>query len=304
MFAPASVGNVGVGFDTLGLCLEHPGDEIVARFTDAWTGLRITEITGARGISTDPERNTAGVAALRLLEHLDETERGIEFRLRKKMPFGSGLGSSAASAVAGAMAVNELFRRPLEKRALLPFALDGEEVASGSRHVDNVAPSLLGGLLLTRDHHTLDVHRLPLLRGLRVVVVHPRVEILTKAARSLLSDRVPLERHVEQSANLAAFCIAAYTGNLELIRRSLRDVVIEPQRKQLIPGFDDVQAAALAHGALGCSISGSGPSLFALCQNTLVAEQVANAMQGVFQQLKIPSQRFISGINSEGAVKC
>lgn len=296
---------MGVGFDTLGLCLERPGDEIIARFTDEWSGLRITEITGAKGkLPKEVERNTAGVAAQRLLEHLDETERGIEFRIHKKMPFGSGLGSSAASAVAGVMAVNELFRRPLEKRDLLPFALDGEEIASGSRHADNVAPSLLGGLILTRDHATLDVHRLPMLRGLQVVVVHPQVEILTKDARNILSDTVPLKNHVEQSANLAAFCVAAYSGNLELMRRSLRDVVIEPQRKQLIPGFDAAQAAAMENDALGCSISGSGPSIFALCQNTLIAEKVSRAIQGVYQNLKIKSQSFISGINQEGAVKC
>ena len=305
VFAPASVGNVGIGFDCLGLCLDKPGDEIIAKFSDEFSGLRITEITGAKGkLPTDPERNTAGVAALRLLEHLGEQKRGIEFRLHKKMPFGSGLGSSAASAVAGAMAINELFRRPLEKRALLPFAMAGEEIASGSRHADNVAPSLLGGLILIRDNASLDVHRLPLLRGLQVVVIYPHIEIMTEEARALLSPNVSLADYTQQSANLASFTVAAYTGDLDLMQRSLNDIIIEPQRKKLIPGFDEAKAAALHHGALGCSISGSGPSIFALCQNSLVAENVAGGIQSIFDQRKIQSQRFISGINQEGAVKC
>lgn len=305
IFAPASVGNLGIGFDCLGLCLEHPGDEIIAKFTDEHEGLRISEITGAQGkLPYEPDRNTAGVAALALLDHLGETKRGIDFRLHKKMPFGSGLGSSAASAVAGAMAINELFRRPLEKRDLLPFAMAGEELASGGRHADNVAPSLLGGIVLIRDNETLDVHRLPLLRGLQVVVIYPKVEILTRDARGILSDSVPLSSHVRQSANLAAFVVAAYRGDLELMARSLNDVVIEPQRKQLIPGFDEVKQAALEAGAMGCSLSGSGPSIFALCKNTLVAERVAQALEAPFRRRKIRTKRFISAINQEGAIKC
>ena len=305
VFAPASVGNLGVGFDCLGLCLEHPGDEIIARFTDEHEGLRISEITGAQGkLPYEADRNTAGVAALAVLEHLGETKRGIDFRLHKKMPFGSGLGSSAASAVAGAMAINELFKRPLEKRELLSFAMEGEQLASGGRHADNVAPSLLGGIVLIRDNESLDVHRLPLLRGLQVVVIYPKIEILTQDARNLLSETVPLSAHVTQSANFGAFVVAAYRGDLELMRRSLEDVIIEPQRKQLVPGFDEVKQAAMDTGAMGCSLSGSGPSIFAICKNTLVAERVADAMELPFRQRKIRTKRFISGINQEGAIKC
>ena len=303
VFAPASVGNVGVGFDCLGFALDAPGDEIVARLVDR-PGVRINAIYGAQGkLPLEVERNTAGLAALRTYEHIGRLDQGIEMDIHKKMPFGSGLGSSAASAVAGAMAVNELMRRPLEKRALLPFAMAGEELASGSYHADNVAPSLIGGAVLVRDNATLDVHRLPLVRGLRAVVIYPQVEIMTKDARGILSDTIPLKKHVEQSSNLGGLIVGMFRGDMELIGRSLRDVIIEPQRAQLIPLFDTVKAAALEEGALGCSISGSGPSIFALCANTLIAENVGIAMERIYKDAKIRTKLYHSAINQEGAVR-
>ena len=303
VFAPASVGNVGVGFDCLGFALDAPGDEIVARLTDE-PGVRIKTIYGAQGkLPLEVERNTAGLAALRTYEHIGRTERGIELDIHKKMPFGSGLGSSAASAVAGAMAVNELLRRPLEKRELLPFAMAGEELASGSYHADNVAPSLLGGMVLVRDNATLDVHRLPLVRGLRAVVIYPKIEVMTREARELLNDTLPLSTHVTQAANLAGLVVGMFRSDLALIGRSLQDVLIEPQRARLIPRFEEVKAAALEQGALGCSISGSGPSIFALCANTLVAENVGNAMKRIYTAAKIRTKVFQSGINQEGAIR-
>ena len=303
VFAPASVGNMGVGFDCLGFALEAPGDEIVARLVDE-PGVRISTIYGAQGkLSVDVERNTAGLAALRTYQHIGRTDRGVEIDLYKKMPFGSGLGSSAASAVAGAMAVNELMRRPLEKRELLPFAMAGEALASGSYHADNVAPSLIGGAVLVRDNATLDVHRLPLVRGLRVVVIYPKVSILTRDARGMLSDSIPLKKHVEQASNLAGLIVGLFRGDLDLIGRSLQDVIIEPQRAKLIPHFGEVKAAALREGALGCSISGSGPSIFALCANTLVAENVGAAMERIYKDAKIRTKLYYSAINQEGAVR-
>ena len=303
VFAPASVGNVGVGFDCLGFALDAPGDELIGRLVNK-PGIRITEITGAQGkLPLATEKNTAGVAALRTYEHIGRTDIGIEMQLHKKMPFGSGLGSSAASAVAGAMLVNELLRRPLEKRALLPFAMAGEQLASGSYHADNVAPALIGGMVLVRDNATLDVHRLPLVRGLRVVVIYPKVEILTKVARGMLSDQVPLKTHVEQSSNLGGLIVGMFRGDFELIGRSLDDVLIEPQRAKLIPYFDKVKAAALKEGALGCSISGSGPSIFALCANTLIAENVGNAMKRIYKDAKIRTKLYQSAINQEGAIR-
>ncbi len=302
VFAPATIGNVGVGFDAMGLALEHPGDEVIARFSNT-PGLRIVAISGANGkLPFEVEKNTAGYAAFKLLEHLGETGRGIELEVHKKMPFSSGLGSSAASAVAGAMAVNELLGRPLEKRALLPFALQGEQLVSGGMFADNVAPALLGGLLLIRDHETLDIHRLPVPRGIYVTLVYPKVEVQTKHARQILSDTVPLRSFVRQSANLAGFVIGMYQSDIALIGRSLQDLVIEPQRAALIPYFYEVKEKALTAGALGCSISGSGPTIFAMSANSLTAERVGEAMAAIYADAKMEYQIFISPVNQEGAV--
>lgn len=304
VFAPASVANVACGFDVLGFALEKPGDEIIVRFSDK-PGLRITTITGAKGkLPFEVEKNTAGFAAQRLLEHLGETERGIEMEIHKKMPFGSGLGSSAASAVAGVMAVNELLKRPLEKRELLHFAVLGEQLADGAYHADNVAPSLIGGMILIRNNACLDVHRLPLPKGIYASVLYPHVKILTKDARAVLSDQVSLSKCIEQSGNLAGLVVGLYNGDLDLISRSLQDVIIEPQRAQLIPHFYDVKEAAMNAGAMGCSISGAGPSIFALSANSLIAENVGLAMEKVMHDAKIPNELFVSPINQEGAIKC
>jgi homoserine kinase len=303
VFAPASVGNCAVGFDILGFAIEKPGDEIIVRESDK-PGLRITKITGAKGkLPYEVEKNTAGLAALRLLEHLGEAGRGIEMELHKKLPIGSGLGSSAASAVAGAMAINELLRRPLEKRELLPFALEGEALASGGIHADNVAPSLLGGMILTRQNVPLDVVRVPVPSGIYATIIKPDVSVMTKDARNILSETVPLKDMVQQTANLGAFIVGMFKMDIALIGRSLKDVVIEPQRAALIPHFYQVKEAALNAGALGCSISGAGPSIFTLNENSLVAEKVGAAMQKVFHDQKIDSTLFISPINNEGAIK-
>lgn len=303
VFAPASIGNCGVGFDVLGLAIEKPGDEIIIRESDM-RGLRITKITGAKGkLPYEIEKNTAGLAALRLLEHLGEAGRGIEMEIHKKLPIGSGLGSSAASAVAGAFAVNELLKRPLEKKDLLPFALAGEALASGGIHADNVAPSLLGGMMLTRSNEPLDVVRVPVPYGIHATVIKPDVSVMTKDAREILSDTVPLKGMVQQSANLGALIIGMFKMDIDLIGRSLQDVVIEPQRAMLIPHFYKVKAAALEAGALGCSISGAGPSIFTLNANSFVAEKVAEAMQKIYHDCKINSQLYISPINNQGAVK-
>jgi len=303
VFAPASVANVACGFDILGFALEKPGDEIIARFSDT-PGLRITKITGVKKfkLPLEVEKNTAGFAALKMLEHLGETDRGIELEIHKKMPFGSGLGSSAASAAAGVMAINELLRRPLTKRELLPFAVLGEQIADGAYHADNVGPSLLGGMLLIRDNATLDVHRLPVPKGLYATVVYPHIKILTKDARAVLSDQVSLKQSIEQNGNLGALIVGLYNSDFDLISRSIKDVIIEPQRASLIRGFYEVKESALNAGALGCSISGAGPSIFALSANSLIAEQVGEAMQKVFTDLKVDNELFISPINQEGAV--
>jgi len=303
IFAPATVANVAVGFDILGFALEQPGDEIVARFSDS-PGLKITNITGAKGkLPLDVHKNTAGFAALKLLEYLGEGKLGIELEIHKKMPFGSGLGSSAASAAGGVMAINELLRHPLEKRELLPFAVLGEQVADGAYHADNVAPALIGGMVLIRNNEALDVHRLPIPAGMYATVIYPHVEILTKDARGVLSSTVTLRQCIHQSGNLAGLIVGLYQSDMELISRSLNDVIIEPQRARLIPCFYEVKEAALGAGALGCSISGAGPSIFALSANSLIAEEAGLAMKRVFDEARILNDLFVSPINQEGAVK-
>jgi len=305
VFAPATVSNVCCGFDILGYPIHGPGDEVVATLTDK-PGIHITKITGDKGkLPRKTMKNTAGVAAMALLKHLGKTDVGINMEIRKKMPFGSGMGSSAASAVASVVAVNHLLGNPLTKWDLLPFASAGEQIASGgSIHLDNVAPCLLGGMTLNRDNDTFDVHRLYTVNGLYTTLIYPHVEVLTADARNMLSPNVSLKQMTQQAANLGGLIIGLSKGDLNLIRRSLQDVIIEPQRAGLISGFYDVQAAAMDAGVLGCSISGSGPSIFALSKNSLIAEDAAKAMQAVFTRQRIESDVYISPINMDGAVVC
>ncbi len=303
VFAPASVANVAVGFDILGFALDRPGDEIIARESAA-PGLRITKITGDGGkLSTVLEKNTAGFAAHRLLTQLGEAGRGVELEIHKKMPFGSGLGSSAASAAGAAMAVNELLGRPFSKRGLLPFAVAGEQVADGAYHADNVAPSLLGGIVLIRSNAELDIHLLHVPAQLYAAVVYPYVEVLTKDARNILCASVSLENTIQQCGNLGGLITGFFLSDYDLIGRSLNDVIIEPQRAKLIPHFFDVKKAALEAGALGCSISGAGPSIFALCEGRSTAERAGEQMARAFFDHGVENDLFVSPINRDGAVR-
>ncbi|MEM8582900.1 MAG: homoserine kinase [Bacteroidota bacterium] len=302
VWAPATVANVAVGFDILGFAINRPGDEIVARFTDEHSGLRISKITGTgeKELPYDIELNTAGYAASQLLKHLGQETLGIDLEVHKRMPFGSGMGSSAASAAGAVVAINELLGRPLTREALLYFAVCGEQKADGAFHADNVAPSLLGGIILIRSNESLDIHQLPVPAGLQVAVVHPDIEILTKDARAVLSDVVPLKTAIAQSGNLATFIKALYTEDLLLMQRSLHDLMVEPQRKKLIAGFDEARKSALDAGALGCSISGAGPSIFCLADSGYLAQAAGQAMQAVFSSHQINSQLYVSPINTRG----
>jgi len=302
VFAPASVANLACGYDILGLALEKPGDEIILRKSDQ-KGLRITKITGAdRKLPYDIQQNTAGVAANALLQHTGMEGYGIEMEIHKKMPSGSGLGSSAASAAAAVWGINNLLNLGLTKRELLHFAVLGEQSADGSYHADNAAPSLMGGIIFIRDNESLDVFKLPYIPGLYLGMVHPALTIMTKDAREIVSTGITLHQHISQSGNMAAFVLATYTSDIALIGRSLKDLIIEPQRAALIPHFYEVQEAAMRAGALGCSISGAGPSIFALCDNSLIAEEAALAMADVFNKNKIEANPFTSSVNHEGAI--
>lgn len=299
-FAPATVANVGAGFDILGFALHQPGDRVVARFNQVGT-VRIVALTGDGGrLPREAALNTAGVAVIKLLEHLGISQ-GIDLEVHKQMPLGSGLGSSAASAVAAVVAVNALLGSPLKKLELLPFAMEGERIACGAAHADNAAPSLLGGFVLIRSYAPLDVVELHTPERLYAVVVHPHIEVKTQDARDILKKTLSLKDAIVQWGNIAGLVAGLMKSDYDLISRSLNDVIIEPVRAILIPGFAEVKAAALQAGALGCSISGSGPSVFALVTDTDTAERVASAMQAAFAAHQIASDRYISKINQEGA---
>ena len=300
VFAPATVANVACGYDVLGFAIDAPGDEVVARFSDK-PGLRITKITGDSGkLPKTVEGNTAGVAALDLLRHLGMQDRGIEMEIHKKMPFGSGLGSSAASAVAGAYAVNKLIGEPLSKKQLLPFAMAGEASADGAYHADNVGPSLLGGIVFIRSNEELDIAQLPVPKNLWAAVVHPNIEILTKVAREILPKTIPIENATTQVGNLGGLICGIIQEDYGMISRSIHDVIAEPQRQKLIPEFYKAKRAALAAGALGFSISGAGPSVFALCEGEETANKVAAAVSSVFSEINLENQAHVSPINQNG----
>ncbi|MDA7535499.1 homoserine kinase [Akkermansiaceae bacterium] len=300
VFAPATVANVACGYDVLGFAIDAPGDEVIARHSDE-PGLRITKITGDDGkLPLEAEKNTAGVAALDLLKHLGMLDRGIELEIHKKMPFGSGLGSSAASAVAGAYAVNCLIGEPLTKKQLLPFAMTGEASADGAWHADNVGPCLLGGIVFIRDNQELDIANLPVPKDLWAAVVHPDIEILTKVARGILPTEVPLENVTQQIGNLGGLICGLIQEDYGLISRSVHDVIAEPRRQKLIPEFYQAKRAALGAGALGFSISGAGPSVFALCEGEESAKKVGAAVSAVFSKVDLTNQLYVSRVNKQG----
>jgi homoserine kinase len=299
-FAPATVSNVACGFDVLGFALATPGDEVTARLTDA--GVTIDGITGDGGrLPLSAERNTAGVAAQALLTATGE-RRGVALTIRKGLPLASGLGGSAASAAAAVVAVDALFnlRSPVE--TLVACALEGERLGAGSAHADNIAPSICGGFVLVRRSHPPDIVRLPVPAGLTAVVVHPDLEIETAMARRLIGDTVPLADAIQQWANLGALVDGLHRGDFDLIARSLEDRIAEPRRASLVPGLAVIKQAALQAGALGCSLSGSGPSLFALCRTAADAARVAAAMTAaVDAEIGGESQTYVSSVAPHGA---
>lgn len=301
VFAPATVANVASGFDVLGFALERPGDAVAVRRTEG-RDVTVASISGDGGrLPKDPAKNTAAVAARAFLEATG-SPFGVEISIEKRMPLASGLGSSAASAVAAVHAVNLLAGSPLQQRELLPFTLLAEKAACGSAHADNTAPSLLGGFVLIRSYEPLDVLRLPVPPGLACAVVHPHTEVKTEDARRILKKEIRLADAIRQWGNLAALVASLYEGDLALLGRSLQDVVAEPVRSLLIPGFPAVKRAALAAGALGCSISGSGPSVFALCADAAVAERTGAAMAEAFRATGLASDLFLSAVNTTGPV--
>ncbi|HEX4479221.1 MAG TPA: homoserine kinase [Rudaea sp.] len=296
-FAPASVGNIGVGFDILGHTIEGPGDRASVRRIDAPV-VRIAAIRNASvALPFEAERNTAGAALIALRNALS-LPFGFEIELDKGIAFASGMGGSAASCVAALVAANALLDAPLSRDALYPFALQGEAVASGGLHGDNVGAMLLGGIVLaTRDR----LVRVPAPAAWHCVVVHPRFSVETKKAREALRGAYELSEFVTQSANLALVLSGCHAGNASLVRAGLSDVLVEPRRATLIPGFAAVKQAALDHDAFGASISGAGPSVFAWFDSIEQALAAAPSMRAGFTDAGIDSESFVSPVNGPAA---
>lgn len=298
-FAPATVANLGPGFDVLGLAVDGAGDTVTASLHPE-PGVHISRITGDGGaLPTDPDKNTAAIAARETLR-LAGFDVGVSLEIHKGLPLCSGLGSSAASAAAGAFATNQLIGSPLRKPALVGPCIEAEAAVSG-RHADNVAPALLGGLILVRSVDPVDLVRLPIPDDLTVVVVTPNIALPTKDARAVLPETVPLATMVHSTAQIASLVSACYSGDLSLLSRCLVDDVVTPARLPLIPGGEAAIEAALAAGALGASISGAGPSLFALCRSSRSARSAALAMTGAFSAAGLEATTRISPASCPGA---
>lgn len=298
-FAPATVANVSCGFDILGFAIDEMGDTVELQLREE-PGLRVVSIKGDEGrLPLEVEKNTCAVAIRAMLDELGQ-DVGIDIFLEKGLPLGSGMGSSAASAVAALVAANRLLGEPFEKKDLLPFAIVAEKAACGAGHADNVAPSLLGGFVLIRDYHPLDVIKLHVPDGLYCTLLHPHFELRTADSRSVLRDQIPLKYATIQSGNVAGLVAGLFMEDFELISRSLRDVIAEPYRAVLIPGFYEVREAVKAAGALGMGISGSGPTLFVLSKGSEKAAAIAKAAEEVYQSIGLGVDVFFSAINTRG----
>ena len=299
IFSPATVANISCGFDVLGCCLEGIGDVMTVRKTSE-KGIKITRIIG-EDLPLETDKNVAGVAGLALLEKLGvKPDFGFEIEIDKRIKPGSGIGSSAASAAGSVYAINALLDYPFDNYELIDFAREGEKLACGSPISDNVAPALLGGFTLVKSANPLKVLKLPTLKDLYVIILHPQIEIKTSDARDILPKNFPLTEAVKQWANVGSLVHALHTDDYQLFADSLHDYIVEPFRSKLIPGFHEVQQTALEHGALGSGISGSGPSIFAFCHGIEPANRVKNAIDQVYRSKKIPYQLYLSEINTSG----
>lgn len=299
-FAPASVANVAVGFDILGFAFDSVGDSVTLEKINEPQNILIESISGLDNLPLDPRKNTATVGLLKMLQEL-KLPFGFKVIIEKGIPLSSGMGGSAASSVAAVIAANAFLPNPLTKNELLLYALEGEKAASGALHADNVAPSLFGGLTLVRSLEPIDVISIPTPK-LYCVLVHPDIQIETKFSRSILRPHISLGQHVQQSGHLSSFIAGCFKQDFELIRRSCKDFIIEEQRAHLIPGFYDVKKAALIAGALACSISGSGPSLFALADDEKNCEKIKNSMILAFNANGISHvDSWVSLISNQGA---
>lgn len=297
LFSPATVANVSCGFDSLGFAVDDIGDEMTFTKTPQ-KGVEITNITGAN-LTYDVDKNAAGAVVKKML--LDaNADFGIQLTIHKGYSPGSGLGSSAASAAGAAFGANQLLGNIYNQLEVTQYAMFGEEVACGSQIADNVAAAIYGGFVLIRSYHPLEIVKLPVPKDLRLVAIHPQIEVRTEDARNVLPKEIPLKDAVTQWANVGGLISGLYSNNYELIGNSLVDIIVEPHRKKLIPYFDEVKSAAIQAGALGAGISGSGPTIFALCKGDEIAKNVHEAIEKSYRNKGIDFELFISKINHQG----
>ena len=297
IFTPATVANISCGFDILGLCLDTVGDEMVVREVPE-KGIKITKITGQK-LPLETHENVAGVAGLALLENVDASV-GYEIEIHKKIKPGSGIGSSSASAAGAVFAINELLGKPFSKQELIYFAMQGEKLASGSEHADNVSPVILGGFTLVRSYQPLDVFKINTPNDLYATIIHPQIEVKTADSRAVLKNQVSLKKMVTQMGNFGGLISGLFTNDYDLIGRSLHDEIIEPNRLVLIPEFNKVKKGVIHAGALGAGISGSGPSIFALSKGERTANFVGETMAKIYNNTDIDYDIHISKINQQG----
>lgn len=297
IFTPATVANVGCGFDVLGFCLDTVGDTMHIKKT-AKKGIYITGIEGFK-LPFDVQKNVAGVSALAMYNALD-IDFGFEIKINKQIKPGSGIGSSAASAVGSVFGINHLLGNPFSKTRLIEFAMKGEAVASHVEHADNIAPAILGGFILVRSTHPLEVLQLPTPSDLYAVIVHPQIEIKTAESRALLPKQILLSEAITQWSNVGSLVHALHSSDYELLGQSLKDVIIEPRRSKSIPNFDALKKISLESSALGCTISGSGPSVFSLCRGQKIAAEIQMAQAAFMRETDIEFETHVSKINTQG----
>ena len=300
LFSPATVANVSCGFDVLGFCLEAIGDEMIIRKTIN-KGVKITKIEGY-DLPFEVDKNVAGVSAMALYEAANP-ECGFEIEIYKNIKPGSGVGSSSASAAGSVYGMNALLGNPYSALELTAFAMKGEAIASQSEHADNIAPALFGGFTLVKSLKPLEILQIPTPEDLFAVVIHPQIEVKTADARKMLPENISLKNAITQWSNVGSLVHGLHTNDYELISRSLTDVVVEPFRSQVIPGFESIKEAALKNGALGTGISGSGPSVFSLCKSHSTATKVEKAIRQAYTKQTIAFEVYVSKINRDGIRK-
>ena len=300
VFCTATIANISCGFDVLGVALDSVGDEMIVRKTKE-KGIRITKLEG-QDLPMETLQNVAGVAGLALLES-SNYQGGFEIEIFKKIKAGSGIGSSAASSTGAVWAMNELLSKPFSTLELVKFSMEGERLASGVAHADNVAPALFGGFTLVRSYNPLDVIPIPSPKTLYATVIHPQIEVKTSDSRKILKTNISLADGIKQWGNVGGLVAGLFKEDYDLIGRSLEDHIVEPIRSILIPGFDDVKASAIKAGALGCGISGSGPSIFSFSKGEDTARKVGEAMKEIYQNIGIDYDVHVSKINIQGVKK-